>query len=130
MARSSTGMAASSRLSSRRASITVVAPSWANRWAVARPIPLDAPVTTTTLPSSWPIPYLPRLMLVAGTGQQTGIGVDPAARTRDYRVHGLAYRRRDPVSLGQGDYGAGRLHALRHHRHPRQDVLDGPPPAQ
>src|SRR2546421_4297926 len=94
-------MAASSRRSLRRASITVVAPSWAKRWAVARPMPLDAPVTTTTLPSSWPILYLPRLVLVAGTGQQTGVGVNPAARTDDDRVHGLAYWRRDPVPLGQ-----------------------------
>src|SRR5918996_1720499 len=35
---------------SPRAAATTVAPCSANRWAIARPIPRDAPVTSATLP--------------------------------------------------------------------------------
>ena len=40
---------------SPRAAATTTAPSAASRWAMARPIPRDAPVTSATRPSSRPI---------------------------------------------------------------------------
>ena len=52
--------AASARTVSRDSS-TTLAPSAANRFAIASPIPMEAPVTTTTFPSSSMIAlYSPR----------------------------------------------------------------------
>src|SRR4051794_29684365 len=93
------------RASASRSTMPTAAPSSARRWAVARPMPLAAPVTTTTLPAT------DRLSVVRrGTGgdamsprrhdhgpvhegmEHARVGVVPGTRERQRRGPALAHR--------------------------------------
>src|SRR5206468_3906747 len=100
--RSRHSRAASSSSCLRRAASTTHAPSDANAWAAARPIPLDAPVITTTL-SRRSFCFIdarlhgsPCLLLRASRvpiAARGGTALAAPERRRPRRCHGSASRR-------------------------------------
>src|SRR5262249_7319042 len=66
-----------------------LAPSAANRLAIAAPIPRDAPVTIATLPDSLPIAHLVRRVGRPPRMPRGGVSVVSAARAFFFRPPGL-----------------------------------------
>src|SRR5258707_606980 len=86
---------------SPRATATIVAPCWAKRSAIARPIPRDAPVTTATFPVRSNTQRLDRLH-IAGHGdvRHRRLAIDFADQPAQHRprpnlnIRGDALRRK------------------------------------
>ena len=84
--------ASSCPLSSCMSAITTRAPSTANRRTVAAPIPLAPPVTSATLPSSFPITSLRFLVVVSASRQRLDYVYHWAGRSFVYAGGGQSVR--------------------------------------
>src|SRR5437762_2465238 len=116
---------------SSRSATTTLAPSRANRWISARPIPLAPPVTTAVRPLSSTCPPLLRPRDVVPLALRRVFENRPEDRLQDFRVGGLAQESGEPGGLGlphrirarvAGQCDDRGLATVHHRRHPGGEV--------